>query len=168
MEKWLQTKEAINPSLIKWENLGYSKTERFFRIIFTSLVSLALIIITMFVVLGQSAQNNRINGISPQVNCLTKSPSIYTLEAASLDAALGKDSQGVLYCYCKEKLFSLTKSASLDEYGRQFNNKDSICNGFAGRYLLSNLLILGIPLAIVLITYISKTFLRLITAFEKP
>lgn len=34
--------------------------------------------------------------------------------------------------------------------------------------MLSNLLILGIPLAIVLITYISKTFLRLITAFEKP
>jgi hypothetical protein len=56
----------------------------------------------------------------------------------------------------------------LDEYSRQFNNNDSICNGFARRYLLSNLLILGIPLAIVLITYISKTFLRLITAFEKP
>jgi len=53
------------------------------------------------------------------------------------------------------------------ELTKQFNNDESICDGFAGRYLLSNLLILGIPLAIVLITYIAKTILRLITSFEK-
>lgn len=60
-EEWLQADEAINPSLIKWQNLGYSKKERFFRIIFTSLVSLVLIIFTMFLVLGQSALNTQIN-----------------------------------------------------------------------------------------------------------
>ena len=64
-ECWLQCDEAINPSLIMWQNLGYSKKERFFRIIFTSLISLVLIIITMFVVLGQSALNTSINAISP-------------------------------------------------------------------------------------------------------
>lgn len=58
---WLKVEIAVSPSLIMWENLGYSRTERFFRIIFTSLVSLVLIIITMFVVLGQSALNNQIN-----------------------------------------------------------------------------------------------------------
>lgn len=60
------------------------------------------------------------------------------------------------------------ENSAWGELNKQFNNKESICNGFAGRYLLSNLLILGIPLAIVFITYISQTFLRLITAFEKP
>lgn len=106
-EEWLAADVAINPSLIKWENLGYSKKERFFRIIFTSLVSLVLIIVTMFVVLGQSALNTQINSISPQVNCVNSDPSPYTLEAATADAALGKDSQGVLYCYCKDQLFQL-------------------------------------------------------------
>ena len=69
-ERWLQVEPAINPSLIMWQNLGYSQTSRCFRIILTTVVSLVLIIATMFVVLGQSAINTEINQISPQINCL--------------------------------------------------------------------------------------------------
>jgi hypothetical protein len=130
-ERWLQVEHAINPSLIMWQNLGYSKVDRCFRIILTSLVSLILIVATMFVVLGQSAINTQINQISPQINCVDQDPSPYTLESATADKLLGKASQGILYCYCKRKLFELMDIPSLrwsdllyqgTQLTKQFNN----------------------------------------------
>lgn len=59
------------------------------------------------------------------------------------------------------------KKVSLKNILYEFRKKDSICEGFAGKYILSNLLIIAVPLAIVFITYVSKTILRMITAFEK-
>ena len=54
------------------------------------------------------------------MSCVTEDPSPYTLEAATADAALGKDSQGVLYCYCKLQLFALmdVKQDSWTELGK--------------------------------------------------
>lgn len=75
---------------------------------------------------------------------------------------------GVLYCYCKNEMFAVIESdLSWNDIVAQFDNEGSLCEGFAQRYIISNALILGIPLAIVLITYISKTILRVITSFEK-
>jgi hypothetical protein len=56
---------AINPTLIMWENLGYSMKERALRTLLTTLVVLVLIVATMFVVLYQSYINEKINDISP-------------------------------------------------------------------------------------------------------
>jgi len=41
--KYLSVKRTIDPSLILWENLGYSQKERLFRTLITSIVALILV-----------------------------------------------------------------------------------------------------------------------------
>ena len=67
----------------------------------------------MFVVLGQSALNSKLNEISPQINCVEKDPTPYTEANAIADAALGENGMGVLYCYCKNEMFALIDKTDL-------------------------------------------------------
>ena len=68
-QKFLSVRQASDPSLIKWPNLGYSKQARFFRKCCTTLIAIALIIGTMFVVAYQSDINKRLNQKFPQSTC---------------------------------------------------------------------------------------------------
>jgi hypothetical protein len=44
LNKWLSIKGAKSPDIINWENLHTTTTNRFFRILFTTLFSIFLII----------------------------------------------------------------------------------------------------------------------------
>lgn len=48
--KWLKVTEAVEPSLIMWENLGVTKKGRCIRIIFISIISLALLLATTILI----------------------------------------------------------------------------------------------------------------------
>jgi len=62
--------EARDPSLILWENLGTRKFERFFRILFTTIIALALLLITAVINLFAADADERIQAFSPQVECV--------------------------------------------------------------------------------------------------
>jgi hypothetical protein len=48
---WLTVKMAKAPDVINWENLKSSRSERFFRILFTSIMSIILIAGTFILLL---------------------------------------------------------------------------------------------------------------------
>ena len=51
LKKWLSIKAAKSPDIINWENLHTTTTNRFFRILFTTLFSISLIIGSFIVLL---------------------------------------------------------------------------------------------------------------------
>lgn len=168
-EHFLRVDKAIDPTLIMWQNLGYSKASRRFRTAFMWLVSVLLILGTMYVVMQQALLNKSINQISPQIDCVSQTPSLYTAEAAFEDKQLGKDGKGILYCYCKETMFSLLSKGgnALSEYQMIFDGSESICSNFVSRYFLSNFLTFGVAIAIVALNWVAKTILRVLSSFEK-
>jgi len=155
-----------------WQNLGYDKMNRCIRIFFVSIISFLLILSTTFVVLGQNFVNKQIEKISPQVECVQEDPSPYTYEAALADSRSGSTSLGILYCYCKQVVIestnlSLWNIVKSDSKLKQQLGENEFCKSFVLRYLVQNLLILLVPLAIVFLTWVSKTILRTITTFER-
>jgi len=168
-EHLLVVDEAVDPTLILWQNLGFSKASRRCRTLLTWFFSLLLIIGTMFVVMHQANWNKKINEISPQIDCAAEEPSPYTLEGAWEDKALGTEGKGVLYCYCKENMWKLLSKGGdvLPEYKAVFTNSDAICEGFVSRYMWGNILTYGTSFAIIILTWLAKTILRLISSFEK-
>lgn len=67
--QWLQVDKAIEPSLIMWENLGYNKQERSFRIICTTLTAMLLLGFTMFIVLLIRSFDSGLQNFTPSINC---------------------------------------------------------------------------------------------------
>ena len=50
-KKWLQVDQAVEPSLIMWENLGITRKARCFRITIASFISLLLLLTTTLLIL---------------------------------------------------------------------------------------------------------------------
>lgn len=69
MGKWLRVKEAKAPDIIKWENLRSSRSERCFRALGTSLLSLLLIAGTFVLLLVAQYYQKEMQSYSPQIEC---------------------------------------------------------------------------------------------------
>ena len=67
--RWLQVDRAIEPSLIMWENLGYNKKARCYRIGCTSLTAGILLIITMLCILAIRSYDSGLRDFTPSINC---------------------------------------------------------------------------------------------------
>jgi hypothetical protein len=50
-KQWLEIKPAKAPDIINWENLATTRSERCFRILFTTVVSLVLIVATFILLI---------------------------------------------------------------------------------------------------------------------
>lgn len=68
-KEWLHVKEAKAPDIINWENLRSSRVERFFRISFTTLLSIVLIAITFVLLLIAQYYQQDIQNYSPVIAC---------------------------------------------------------------------------------------------------
>jgi hypothetical protein len=68
-EEWLQIKSAKAPDIINWENLGSTKTGRFFRITMTTIFSLVLIVSTFILLLVAQYYQKELQNYSPQIDC---------------------------------------------------------------------------------------------------
>jgi hypothetical protein len=62
---WLNVKSAKAPDIINWENLSATKTERFFRISLTTLISLILIAATFILLLISQYYQEQLQKYSP-------------------------------------------------------------------------------------------------------
>jgi hypothetical protein len=60
---------AVDPTLILWENLGYSKKSRYLYMLLTSLIALILICACIIINLYGRVADNEIQKFSPQVEC---------------------------------------------------------------------------------------------------
>jgi len=93
--------EARDPSLILWENLGTRRFERFFRILFTSIIACILLLCTALINLLAVTADTKIQAFSPQVEC-ADSASI-TAEQALNDYKSVGEKQGLMTCFCMHK-----------------------------------------------------------------
>ena len=65
----MKVDKAIEPSLIMWENLGYHKRERCFRIFLTALATGLLLFITMMFILAIRSYDSGLRNFTPAINC---------------------------------------------------------------------------------------------------
>jgi hypothetical protein len=67
--KYLRVTRATDPTLILWENLGYSLKERRLLAFFISLVTLAMVMVCVSVYVFGRWADKEIQKFSPQVEC---------------------------------------------------------------------------------------------------
>mmetsp|Transcript_18073 Transcript_18073/g.13020 ORF Transcript_18073/g.13020 Transcript_18073/m.13020 type:complete len:134 (+) Transcript_18073:1773-2174(+) len=97
--RWLRVTPAIDPSLILWENLGFTRRQRNMRIVFTSIVTIILIACAATAIIFAKEIDKDLQEISPQVACdanidITQSMAYYDYQASN------EEKQGFFYCYC--------------------------------------------------------------------
>jgi len=59
--KWLKVREAIDPTLILWENLGISQKERCLRITLKGIISAILVLATTLFILYAKIYESNVN-----------------------------------------------------------------------------------------------------------
>jgi len=87
--KWLKVEQAVEPSLINWENLGLSQTQRCCRISFATIVSVLLLCATTLGILYAKVQENQLTQKSVTCNASVE----ITQASALADILLPKDQQ---------------------------------------------------------------------------
>mmetsp|Transcript_24508 Transcript_24508/g.30560 ORF Transcript_24508/g.30560 Transcript_24508/m.30560 type:complete len:149 (+) Transcript_24508:2087-2533(+) len=86
-KKWLKVDEAVEPSLINWENLGLSAKARCLRISILTVISIILLLATTFGIVYAKVQENEISKEKVVCNPDTE----ITQEMAIADEKLPKD-----------------------------------------------------------------------------
>ena len=67
--RWLKVDYAIEPSLIMWENLGHHKKERLMRIMCTKVISVLLLMSTVFAILLIKGNYYELKTYTPEIEC---------------------------------------------------------------------------------------------------
>ena len=67
--RYLKVKEADDPSVILWQNLGVSQGAQYARKGVTAVVTLILLILCCLIILYGATADERIQDWSPQVEC---------------------------------------------------------------------------------------------------
>lgn len=103
--------QAQDPSLILWQNLGVSVKSKCLRKLTTLVISLAILMLVASINLYSANADEKIQSIYPQVDCddsLTISQ-----EAALKDFEKGDQQLGLMYCFCKQELYTSKKVTTL-------------------------------------------------------
>lgn len=95
--KWLDVRHPASASLILWENLGVTQKERFLRILFVSLISFILMIVTFVIIVFsrdyQSSLTNKYGNSSCPTSTISKSDAYTDYQKAESERA------GLMSCY---------------------------------------------------------------------
>lgn len=164
IKKWLKVSQAVEPSLINWENLGLSRKARCCRITFATIVALILLFLTTIAILYAKVQENALT--KDAISC-GKDLEI-TQEEAYQDVL---DSEGkrsnVMFCYCQRLFWDLIaeKKSPYDEMQIEFPDGKKYCLDWFKDYSLSKSLLYLVPFSIIFVNWISKTILRLMARF---
>ena len=159
--KYLSVKRTIDPSLILWENLGYSQKERILRTAITSVVALVLVCFVIAIQVYQRTADQAINSFSPQIQC-DKTVN-YTQSAALIDFNSGEKQQGLMYCYCKTQYLANPTSV----FSIVFSDGKKYCQTWLSKYYLTNVLVIGVPVLIAVANAVAKVILRYMSTLEK-
>mmetsp|Transcript_29425 Transcript_29425/g.39160 ORF Transcript_29425/g.39160 Transcript_29425/m.39160 type:complete len:110 (+) Transcript_29425:145-474(+) len=102
--RWLIVDKAIEPSLIMWENLGYNKRDRCFRICITALAAAILLAITMMFILAIRSYDSELRNFAPVINC-AKLPLVTERMAFQDHLQPLEEREGWMHCYCRQLIF---------------------------------------------------------------
>ena len=155
---------AVDPELINWENLGLTKGARCFRITFATIISILLLLATTLLILYVKVQETELK--QDAISCATDTE--ITEAAALADTKLPEDQQSnKMYCYCRsifwEKINDNESPYSDMRY--EFEDGEMHCWSWFQDYSLSKTLLYAVPFSIIVVNFISKTILRLMTSY---
>lgn len=160
--KWLQIERAQEPSLIIWENLGFTRGQRCFKICVGVFISILLLAATTAAILWAKIYETSLK--QDTITCASE------VDITRLQAFEGYSTEDELqyeemYCYCRgifwEKLNEQVNP--YDTMRETFEDGEMYCWDWFKNYSLSNTLLLAVPFAIVFVTWLSKTILRVST-----
>ena len=99
LDRYLDVKQAVDPSLILWENLGSSIWHRAQRVVVITFVSFLLLCITLMINVYTQYKERELKAYNPQIQC---DPTISIDPSAALvDYDKGANQVGLMYCLCK-------------------------------------------------------------------
>lgn len=162
--KFLRVEEAIEPSLINWENLDLSKAQRFCRTFVATIFAIILLVGTTGLISWAKVQENDLKLDS--ITCSTE------VEITELQAVEGYDKSNdeeyvEMYCYCRNLLWT-----SINEGENPYNvlrtplsDGQEHCWDWFADYTLANSLLYFIPFCIVTVNFIANTILRRMTTY---
>mmetsp|Transcript_28134 Transcript_28134/g.42552 ORF Transcript_28134/g.42552 Transcript_28134/m.42552 type:complete len:292 (-) Transcript_28134:1600-2475(-) len=102
-DKWLKVDKACQPDEIKWENIGYSLSNRRCRRVLIHLVALLLVVVGLCGLLyTKSEADDFQTTYDPHLNC----PDTVSKEEAFNDEMKAEAKIGLMHCYCLEFLRS--------------------------------------------------------------
>ena len=113
----LKVRQAAEPSVIVWENMEFTESNRFGRNIATFLVSLLLVAISLAMIFSSKylEQRSSNNGSSSSQLC----PSNFYAFTPAEQLAITEDFPNLLYCYCGELSLSSTEKVCQEYFTRQ-------------------------------------------------
>lgn len=104
INKWLKVSQAVEPSLINWENLGLSRKARCCRISFATLIALILLFMTTVAILYAKVQENALTKAA--ISCAADLE--ITIDEAYADIKLPEDQQeNKMFCFCQSMFWDL-------------------------------------------------------------
>jgi hypothetical protein len=87
------------------------------------------------------------------------------LQAAISNNVMQGTPSPILYCYCKDIMFAKIKANPLADIKTELNATPG-CKDFVKNFVLSNFIVIIVPLVISIITFAAKKILQIITDFE--
>ncbi|EAR99808.2 transmembrane protein, putative (macronuclear) [Tetrahymena thermophila SB210] len=158
-QKVLVIEKTVTPDSINWKNLYYSFTNRFFRQLFSFIVSI-IILVGSFVAIGIIKSLPKFLTIQyPSVNCNTSQFQAITkedIEHISQDTS-DYDRLVLIECFCWLKNYQYHLQSSLY----------SICNDWYQNYLSKLFLPIGIVIVLFIVNFVIQKILSKLSKFEK-
>ena len=114
--KWLSVTQAVEPSLIMWENLGLTKKGRCIRVIFISFISLLLLFAAAFLIFGIRYWY-KFTFKQIEITC-----------DAPISEQDDLNDPDKLHCYCKQNLLRIgTNKKTIEDLNTIFINGEKHC-----------------------------------------
>lgn len=149
--KLLKVSEALEPSTIIWENLGYSLNDRLLRRTLTTFLSLLLVTLSLVMIfcskyLSETTGSSNINNELCPAN-------FYSLSSDQQQLYVQQNSNQ-LYCYCNQ--FSLIQQS-----------QNSYCSRYAKNTINSQVLQYFAAFVVILVNIMQEYIMKYYVSFEK-
>jgi hypothetical protein len=151
-DKLLQVRAAPEPSVIIWENLQYSRSDRNRRRLLTTFFSLILVILSLAMIFSSKFLEEKTsnNGYKSSTVC----PLDFTVWAIPEQQSYVNENPQYLHCYC-------------DEYNELEQAKDELCRSYLKDQVNSQVLIYFASFMVLLVNFLMTKVLRVWSVFEK-
>ena len=159
--KWLDVRHPTDPSLILWENLGVSMTQRCIRIFIVAAISVLLMIFTFAIIVYSRYYQSSLSEKYGSSSC--PSDKITQEEAYADYMKPQAERSGLMNCYCSQEY----KSMAFNVKNIVFSNGEKYCEDWLLNYSVNNALIWCMVIVMSMINVALKVGLRIISVFER-
>ncbi|KAL4438637.1 hypothetical protein ABPG74_015535 [Tetrahymena malaccensis] len=158
-QRVLQIEKTVTPDNINWKNLYYSNTNKFFRKIFSLIISITILILS-FVAVGIIKSVQKFLTVQyPSVNCNTSQfQGINKEDVENIPQdTVQYQKMLIIECFCWLQNYQYKLQSSLH----------SICNDWYQNYISNLFLPLGIVISLIIVNFLIQKILTKLSKFEK-